>query len=210
MSCSRSAAFTGSFTSSSTRTRNCPLSEARRPKRLGWMRPRPFRKAAGRFRALERQRSPLSRPHHACANSTKFLPNAFLVERVFGEWLLTRWNEPVNTLAWARLPMLVVTLILGWVVFLYARKIGGDWGGLLCLSAYVSTPTFIVFGPLVLTDLAVTLFCLLTVWRFADLWQEPTRKNAGLFGICLAGALLSKFSSGLLFLAFGAFALSTR
>ena len=148
--------------------------------------------------------------HISWTNSTKFLPNAFLGEWVFGEWLLTRWNEPVHTLAWARLPMLVLTLILGWVVFLYARKIGGDWGGLLCLSAYVSTPTFIVFGPLVLTDLAVTLFCLLTVWRFADLWQEPTRKNAGLFGICLAGALLSKFSSGLLFLAFGAFALSTR
>ena len=30
------------------------------------------------------------------------------------------------------------------------------------------------------------------------------------FGLCLAGALLSKFSSGLLFFAFGAFALSTR
>jgi dolichyl-phosphate-mannose-protein mannosyltransferase len=148
--------------------------------------------------------------HISWTNSTKFMPHAFLGEWVFGEWLLTRWNDPVRTLAWARLPMLMLTLILGWVVFVYARKIGGDWGGLLSLAAYVSTPTFIVFGPLVLTDLPVTLFCLLTLWRFAELWQKPTRRNVFLFGLCLAGALLTKFSSGLLFLAFGAFALSTR
>jgi len=148
--------------------------------------------------------------HVSWTNSAKFLPNAFLGEWVFGEWLLTRWNDPVRTLAWARLPMLLLTLVLGWVVFSYARKIGGDWGGLLCLAAYVSTPTFIVFGPLVLTDLAVTLFCLLTLWRFADLWRDPTSKNMLLFALCLAGALLSKFSSGLLFFVFGAFAWSTR
>jgi hypothetical protein len=148
--------------------------------------------------------------HISWTNSKKFMPHAFLGEWVFGEWLLTRWNDPVRTLAWARLPMLMLTLILGWVVFVYARKIGGDWGGLLSLAAYVSTPTFIVFGPLVLTDMAVTFFCLLTLWRFADLWQAPTPRNTVLFGLCLAGALLTKFSSGLLFFAFGAFALSTR
>jgi hypothetical protein len=148
--------------------------------------------------------------HISWTNSAQFLPHAFFGEWVFGEWLLARWNDPARTLAWARLPMLLLTLILGWVVFAYARKIGGDWGGLLCLSAYVSSPTFIVFGPLVLTDLAVTLFCLLTLWQFANLWREPSRKYAFRFGICLAAALLSKFSSGVLFFAFGAFALSTR
>jgi Dolichyl-phosphate-mannose-protein mannosyltransferase len=148
--------------------------------------------------------------HISWTISNKFMPNAFLGEWVFGEWFLTRWNDPVRTLAWARLPMLLLTLVLGWVVFEYARRLGGDWGGLLCLSIFVSTPTFIAFGPLVHTDLAVTLFFLLSIWRFADLWQEPNRKNTTLFGLCLAGALLSKFSSGLLFFAFGAFALSTR
>jgi hypothetical protein len=148
--------------------------------------------------------------HISWTNSAKFFPHAFFGEWIFGEWLLTRWNDPARTLAWARLPMLLLTLILGWVVFAYGRKIGGDWGGLLCLSAYVSSPAFIVFGPLVLTDLAVTLCCLLTLWQFADLWREPSRKHAWRFGLCLAGALLSKFSSGLLFFAFGAFALSTR
>ncbi len=148
--------------------------------------------------------------HVSWTNSEKFLPNAFLGEWIFGQWLLARWNDPVRTLAWARLPMLLVTLLLGWVVFVCARKLGGDWGGLLSLSAYVSAPAFIVFGPLVLTDIAVTLFCLLALWQFVDLWNEPSRKAAYRFGLCLAAALLTKFSSGLLFFVFGAFALSTR
>ena len=147
--------------------------------------------------------------HISWTFSDTFFP-AYLGEWVFGEWVLTKWNEPVATLAWARAPMLAVALILGWVLFDYARKLGGDWAGLLCLSVYVSTPAFIAFAPLVHTDLAVTLFSLLTLWRFAEIWQNPSRRNAVLFSICLAAALLSKFTAIILFFAFVAFALSTR
>jgi hypothetical protein len=147
--------------------------------------------------------------HISWTFSDTFFP-AYLGEWVFGEWVLTRWNDPVTTLAWARAPMLVVALILGWVLFVYARKLGGDWAGLLCLSVYVSTPAFIAFAPLVHTDLAVTLFSLMTLWRFAEIWQNPSRKNALLFSLCLAAALLSKFTANILFFAFVAFALSTR
>jgi hypothetical protein len=147
--------------------------------------------------------------HISWTISEKFFP-AYMGQWVFGEWLLTKWNDPVTTLAWARLPMLLLTLVLGWVVFAYARQLGGNWGGLLCLSIFVSTPAFLAFGPLVHTDMAVTLFSLLTLWRFAELWQNPSRKNAVIFGLCLAGALLSKFTAGILFFAFAAFVLSTR
>jgi hypothetical protein len=75
---------------------------------------------------------------------------------------------------------------------------------------YVSMPTFLAFGPLVHTDIAVTLFSLLTLWRFAELWKDPSRRNVTVFSVCLAGALLSKFTANILFFAFIAFALSTR
>jgi 4-amino-4-deoxy-L-arabinose transferase-like glycosyltransferase len=52
--------------------------------------------------------------------------------------------------------MLLLTLALGWVVFLIARRLGGDWGGLLSVAVYATTPVFLVFGPLVLTDVAIT------------------------------------------------------
>jgi 4-amino-4-deoxy-L-arabinose transferase-like glycosyltransferase len=147
--------------------------------------------------------------HISWTASDKFLP-AFLGQWVFGDWLLERWNDPKSVLAWARLPMLLLTLALGCAVYLYARRLGGEWGGLLCLSVYVSTPAFLTFGPLVHTDLAVTLFSLLALWTFAEIWQQPNRKNVALFGLSLAGALLSKFSSGILFFAFVVFLLSLR
>ncbi len=147
--------------------------------------------------------------HPSWQNAQQFFP-AFLGEWVFGDWLLNKWNDPVTTLAWARLPMLLLTLLLGWILFIYARRLGGPWGGLLCLCVYVSTPTFLTFGPLVLTDLAVTLFSLLTVWRLADLWNEPSKKNTFRFALSLAGALLSKFTAGILLFVFAVFALSTR
>ena len=147
--------------------------------------------------------------HISWTASDKFLP-AFLGQWVFGAWLLEKWNEPRATLAWARLPMLLLTLALGWAVFVCARRLGGSWGGLLCLSVYVSTPAFLAFGPLVHTDVAVTLFSLVTLWTFAEMWQKPNRRNVLLFGLSLAGALLSKFTAGVLFVVFVAFALSLR
>jgi 4-amino-4-deoxy-L-arabinose transferase-like glycosyltransferase len=147
--------------------------------------------------------------HISWTFSQSFFP-AYLGQWVFGEWVRTKWNDPVSTLAWARVPMLVVALVLGWVLFVYARRLGGDGAGLLCLSVYVSTPAFIAFAPLVHTDLAVTLFSLLALWRFAEIWQNPSRKNTILFSLCLAAALLSKFTANILFFAFVAFALSTR
>jgi Dolichyl-phosphate-mannose-protein mannosyltransferase len=134
---------------------------------------------------------------------------------MLGEWpwghsVALRWNDPGSTVWWARVPMLLLTLVLGAFVYRYASQLGGSWGSLLCLTAFVTTPTFLVFGPLVLTDICVTLFALLTLWAFASLWHEPGRRNLIPFGILLGASFLSKFSSGILLFAFLAFRLSLR
>jgi len=134
----------------------------------------------------------------------------FFGEFVLGELFLTKWNDPVKTLMWARLPMLMLTLALGWAIFAFGRRLGGAWGGLLCLVAFVSQPVILTFGPLVLTDLGVALFCVLATWTLADVYQEPTRKNVVWFALSLAGALLSKLSAPILFFVFLVFALSLR
>lgn len=132
------------------------------------------------------------------------------LEYIFGALVQTRWNNPVTTLEWARAPMLLLTLALGWIVFVYARRLGGGWGGLLCLSLYVSMPVFLAYGPLVLTDVAITLFSVTALWTFAEVWRDPSRRNVMIFALNLTGALLSKFTAGILFFAFAGFALSTR
>jgi Dolichyl-phosphate-mannose-protein mannosyltransferase len=134
----------------------------------------------------------------------------YLAEWVFGDWFLMRWNDPYSTMLWARAPMLLMTLVLGLVLYRYGSRLGGPWGGLLCLSAFVTMPAFLAFGPLVITDIAVTLFWVLTVWQLPNMWRSPTRWTVVKFGLALAGALLSKFSSGLLFFVFVALALRLR
>lgn len=134
----------------------------------------------------------------------------YLGEWVFGNWFLMRWNDPRSTLGLARVPMLLLSLSLGAVLFVCGSKLGGEWGGLLCLTAYVTMPAFLAFGPLVLTDVAITLFWVLTVWQLPELWRNPSRATVLKFAAVFAGALLSKFSSGLLIVAFLAFAVSTR
>ncbi|MBA0084438.1 MAG: hypothetical protein HRJ53_05545, partial [Acidobacteria bacterium Pan2503] len=79
--------------------------------------------------------------HISWTFSDKFFP-AYLGQWVFGEWLLERWNSPAAVLKWARLPMLLLTLLLGLVINLFARKLGSPWGGALCLTVFASTPAF--------------------------------------------------------------------
>ena len=138
-----------------------------------------------------------------------FLP-AYMGQWVFGQWVLSRWNNPQSTLLWARFPMLLLTLLLGWMLFVFGRRLGGDWGGLLCLAAYATMPAFLTFGPLVLTDVAIALFAVWTLWTLGELWRNPDRPNTRWFALALAGALLSKFSWGILCIGILAFILSTR
>ena len=77
--------------------------------------------------------------------------NEYLGEWVFGHWLIMRWNDPRSTVTWARLPMLLLTLLLGLALYVMGSRLGDVWGGLLCLCVYASMPTFLAFGPLVIT-----------------------------------------------------------
>jgi hypothetical protein len=156
---------------------------------------------AGLPLALRRVQADYSSPPWALAY------DRHMAQWVFGEWILNRWNRPEAVLFWSRMPMLALTLVLGWCVFAIGRRLGGDWGGLLSLTAYATSSTFLAFGPFVVTDVAVAMFSLLSLWTFANLWHTPSRRNVALFGAAFAGAVLSKFTSGILLFAFLAFAL---
>jgi hypothetical protein len=135
---------------------------------------------------------------------------AYGAQYPFGDAVLGRWNDWRSTIMWARFPMLILTVILGWVVYRYASRIGGPAGGLLCLAAYVTTPGFLVFGPLVLTDVPVTLFSLVALWRLGEVWDTPSHRNAMLFGLAFGASLLSKFTGVLTIAVVLALFLQTR
>ena len=136
---------------------------------------------------------------------------AFLAQWSFGHLFLARWNDPAVTLAWGRLPMLLLMVALGALIYYYGSRLGGEWGGLLALTLYASMPAFLTFGPLVITDIPITFFVLLTMWTFTALWESSgENRRVWPFALTLAGALLTKFSAGILFVAFLAFRISLR
>ena len=131
--------------------------------------------------------------------------NPFLAQWPFGAWIITRWNDRDATLRWARLPMLLLLVLTGVVIYRYGERLVDGWGGAFALCWFATMPAFLAFGPLVITDTAGALFSLIALWSFANLWRDQSPRATRLFAVALALALLSKFSAGLLLFVFLAF-----
>jgi 4-amino-4-deoxy-L-arabinose transferase-like glycosyltransferase len=95
---------------------------------------------------------------------------------------------------WARFPMLLIMLLLGYVLYACGTHLGGShWGGLLCLIAYATMPVFLAFGPLVITDIMVTLFWMLAIWQLPQMWKSPSRERVVYFGLATAELFFLNF-----------------
>ena len=91
-----------------------------------------------------------------------------------------------------RLPILGLSLLLGWSIFHWGRRLMGARGALLSLALYVLDPNVVAHSCLVTTDLAVTFFIFLTVyalWCWAACFSPPSLVAAGL---SLGAAFASK------------------
>ena len=130
----------------------------------------------------------------AAWKESESLFSAYTAQWMFGDAVLGRWNPWRTTVNWARFPMLLLAVLLGWVIYVYGTRLGGWAGGLLCLALYVSSPIFLATGPLVLTDIPVTLFSVVALWQLAEAWVSPSSRNSVLLGLAVAGAALSKFN----------------
>jgi len=98
-----------------------------------------------------------------------------------------------------RIPMILITLSLGFTIYWWVSSISGRGAGLLSLAIYCTYPLFLAWGVFVLNDVAVALFSLLTCWAAVALWRNPSPRQIALFGLALGAALFAKFSAVLLF-----------
>lgn len=81
----------------------------------------------------------------------------------------------------ARLPMILLTLAFGLVVFAFAKDLFGLTAGLFALGLYAFSPDIIAHGSLATNDVPVAGFLLTTVWL---LWRS---QNAPMPYLLLAG-----------------------
>jgi Dolichyl-phosphate-mannose-protein mannosyltransferase len=98
----------------------------------------------------------------------------------------------------AKIPMMLFTLGLGWMIYWWTSRTFGPGAGLLALFLFAFSPTFLAHGRLVHTDVGAAAGIFLGTVCTVELLQRPTVRSLLLCGIVLGGALLAKFSTVLL------------
>jgi hypothetical protein len=116
---------------------------------------------------------------------------------LFGRKFFEEWNRnrTKQIILLSRLPMLFLTLLLGWTIYAIARALAGTAGASLSLLVFVTSPFFLGYGPLVITDIGLCLFVLLCAWTGANLWLKRNTFSLAAFSLSAAAALLAKFSA---------------
>lgn len=125
-------------------------------------------------------------------------------EDINGQWDMGRIflyeseNDPDQILFWSRLPMMLLAIIFGWLLFIWVKGMYGNKVGLLSLFFFSFSPTFIAHSRYVTTDLAAALGFFIGLTTFVRFLENQNAKRLTLAGAALGLALLLKFSLALL------------
>jgi Dolichyl-phosphate-mannose-protein mannosyltransferase len=112
-----------------------------------------------------------------------------------GHEVLYGWGNDGDSVLWhARLPLVVLTLLFGLVVFAFARDLFGAAAGLLALGLYAFSPDVIAHGSLATNDVPVAGFLLTTSWLLWRGHAKPLR-YLPLAGLAFGCALATKMSA---------------
>ncbi|MFF7653237.1 phospholipid carrier-dependent glycosyltransferase [Streptomyces sp. NPDC007983] len=103
-------------------------------------------------------------------------------------------NDPWQVMLWARLPVIVLTLLFGLVVFAFARDLTGPVGGVVALALYTFSPDVIAHGSLATLDVPMCGFLLTSVWLLWRARRRPLR-HLPLAGAALGAAVATKMSA---------------
>lgn len=95
---------------------------------------------------------------------------------------------------WARAMMIPLTLTLGALIFIYARKLFGETAALFAVALYVFEPTVLAHGRVVHTDVPAALAYLLIFFALHSYADAPSLRRALLLGLACGIALVTKFS----------------
>ncbi len=112
-------------------------------------------------------------------------------------------NNTEQILFWSRLPIILISLLLGWFIYFWAKELFGIKAGLLALTLYAFDPNILGHNHYVTTDLGIAAFLFFAFYFFVKYLKTPNYKTIILAGIFLGLAQLAKFSAVLLFPVFG-------
>lgn len=121
------------------------------------------------------------------------------------DFLYNSGNDAEQILFWSRLPLLLLSIFLGYFVFKATKELAGTTAGLFAALIYSFSPTIIAHNHLVTTDLGIAAFIFIATYYFVQFLKKPTPSSILLAGITLGLAELAKFSAIILVPLFGVF-----
>ena len=126
-----------------------------------------------------------------------------------GQWdlgsafLYRSGNDADKMIFWARIPMILVMLFLGFYVYKWTKKLYGSKIAVFALFLYAFSPTVLAHGRFVTTDVGAALGFFVATYYFIKFLQKPTAKNIIIAGVVFGLAEMLKFSLFLLVPFFG-------
>ena len=119
------------------------------------------------------------------------------------QFLFHSGNDADKIILWARLPMILIMILLGFYVFKWTRERYGDKASLIALFLYSLSPTFLAHGRLVTTDVGAAAAFFIATYYLIKWLENQNWKNMIIAGLVFGLALLTKFSLVLLIPYFG-------
>lgn len=102
-----------------------------------------------------------------------------------------RWSQIAF---WSRFPMVVLTLALGVLIFIYTRSFFNARAATFAVALFILEPTMLAHGWIVHTDVAAAFAYLLFLLMLQRYWLRPTPARAAWLAVVTGAALLTKFS----------------
>ncbi len=110
----------------------------------------------------------------------------------------TAGNDPSKILEAAHIPMMLLSLTLGLLVFIWAKKLFGVKAGLFALVLYAFDASIIAHSRFVTTDLGISFALFLNLFSLFYFLEKPTKKRMFLTAVTFFIALVTKFSVAIL------------
>ncbi|MEK7541878.1 MAG: phospholipid carrier-dependent glycosyltransferase [Patescibacteria group bacterium] len=119
---------------------------------------------------------------------------------VNGQWaqgtkfLYESGNDADRIIFWSRVPMILLTVLFGWLFFYWIRKRFGSGTALMALTFFAFSPTILAHGRFVTTDIGAAFGFFIGVASFLAFLEKPDRYRIPAAGILFGTAQLLKFS----------------
>lgn len=107
-------------------------------------------------------------------------------------------NNPDTVIILARIPVMMLSLLLGLLVYLWAKELYGKKAGIFALVLYVFDANIIAHSRFVTTDLGISFALFLHMFTLYRFIKKPNWKTLLLAGATFGIALVTKFSAAIL------------